>query len=70
MKRTEILKFNSKQFLNDVASVNTVCVLALNTNSSFTILKRELLETASYCQIQYSLTDKLYKNGRTVMLIH
>lgn len=70
MNRTEILKFNSKQFLNDVASVSMVCVITPTTNTLYRIRKSELLVSAEHYHIQYIMTDRLYENGRTVMLIH
>lgn len=69
MNIRKIKKYNPQTFIDDIKRVRGVMVYAENTNSYYSILKKEVLRDAESSPICYYITDKIFLVKRDVMVI-
>ena len=69
MRIKKIKQNNKDVFLEDIKRVSEVMVYTHYTNSYFHITKKEVLEAAQEREIDYRITDKIFKVKRDVMVI-
>lgn len=65
----KIREHNPKEFLEDLNRVRDVMVYAHATKEYFKAYKCDIRRTAETQKIHYYLTDKVFKNRRTVIVI-
>lgn len=69
MSNARIKQFNDKQFLIDLKKVRDVMVKTDYTKTFFKIRKIEVLDIAKNGKVSYYLTDEVFRNKRTVMVV-
>ena len=69
MSVRKIRENNEQGFIDDFKRVNDIMVFAPSTRGFFKIRKSEVWEQAQRDEVLYYLTDKIFRNGRTVMVI-
>lgn len=65
----KIRQNNHLQFLTDVKRVRDIMIYARTTQSFFKTTKQELLAMAEDITIKYYMTNIIFTNGRTVMVV-
>lgn len=69
MKIKDIKKHNPQSFLDDLRRVREVMVYAMNTNSYYRILKKDVIRNAENRHITYYITRDIFVVERDVMVI-
>lgn len=65
----KIKQHNPQTFIDDIKRVRGVMVYAENTNSYYSVLKKEVLHNAESSPICYYITDKIFLVKRDIMVI-
>ena len=69
MRLRKVRERNDEEFIKNFKSVRSVVVYAHATEDFFCVTKSEVAKMAENCKIRYYITNDVFENRRTVLVI-